>query len=254
MSLSDTQAAFAAALRDPESTIPHDLSPTGAVPSRRRFNVYRNNVAVSLREALEAAFPVVREIVGEEFFAAMAQAHVARTLPASPLLIEYGSGFADFIEGFEPAAGLPYLADVARLEHARSTAYHAADAEPLGIAELAGVAAEDIDRVRLGFHPSLVLIASPWPVFSIWQAHQHDDPKAVLATTDFEPEAGLVVRPGLQVHVRQLSAQAYAYCRALREGRTLAQAADDVSELDKVGLSEILSALFELQLVTELHV
>ena len=253
MSLSEMQAAFAAALRDPAGDVPGALSPTGGQPSRRRFNVYRNNVAVSLREALETAFPVVREIVGEEFFAAMAQAHVGQALPASPLLIEYGAGFSAFIEGFEPAAGLPYLADVARLEHARAHAYHAADAEPIGIGELAGVPEHDVEHVRLGLHPSLVLLVSDWPVFSIWQAHQHEDPQAVLAATAFEPEAGLVVRPGLQVHVRQLSPQAHAYCTALRQGRSLADAAEGIDDLDKVGLSEILSAVFELGLVTELR-
>lgn len=250
----DVQSSFAEALRNPALAVPDAVSSLAGKPQERRFNVYRNNVAVSLREALETAFPVVRQLVGDEFFAAMAQVYVARTLPPSPVLIEYGAGFAGFIEGFEPAGGLPYLSGVARLEYARTTAYHAADATPITIAELAGVPADAIDHVRFEFHPSMHLLASDWPVFSIWQVHQDEGTEVSLAGIPFEAETGLIVRPELEVHVRHLSRTAYEFCRLMREGRTLAETAGDVPDLDKVGLSEILSAVFDMQLVTALHV
>ena len=56
--------------------------------------------------------------------------------PRSPLLFQYGGSFADFIAGFAPAAPLPYLRDMARLEYAQGLAYHAADREPLPPASL----------------------------------------------------------------------------------------------------------------------
>jgi hypothetical protein len=59
----------------------------------------------------------------------MAGAFARANPPRSPVMAHYGAGFAGFIEEFPPAAGLPYLADVARLELLRVHAYHAVEAQ-----------------------------------------------------------------------------------------------------------------------------
>ena len=163
----------------------------------RRFAVYRNNVAVALIEALRRRFPVVERLVGTDFaramFAAFAQAHP----PRSPLMLAYGEELPDFIAAFPPAAGLPYLPDVARLELARGRAYHAADAEPLGAAELAAAAARDPAELRLRLHPSLEVITSRHPVHTIWAMNQPGATPGPIA--DWRAESVLVARPRLAV-------------------------------------------------------
>lgn len=81
-----------------------------------RLAVYRNNVVGSLIDALADAFPVAQQLVGVAFFRAMAGVFARQAPPRSRILAHYGEGFAEFIEGFEPARSVPYLADVARLE------------------------------------------------------------------------------------------------------------------------------------------
>ncbi len=116
--LGQRQSAYAAAILDPARPVPQGLIGPDGEPSAKRFAVYRNNVVVGLAAVLKAAFPAVCRIVGDEFFAAMARIYVSREPPGSPIMLDYGAGFADFVGGFEPAAGLPYLRDVARLERA----------------------------------------------------------------------------------------------------------------------------------------
>jgi hypothetical protein len=127
---------FAKALLAPGQPCPEGLfSHNGADPASR-FAVYRNNVHSSLISALADGYPVTRQLVGDGFFRAMAGLYVQAYPPTSPLLNEYGSDLAAFIQGFAPAASVPYLADVARLEHLRINAYHAADtpvAEPQAV-------------------------------------------------------------------------------------------------------------------------
>ena len=123
--------AFAQALRDPAAPPPRLAALNGCDPFAR-FNVHRNNVAVSLVDALCERHPVCVQLVGAEFFRAMARFYAQTNLPSSPLMWRYGDTFADFIGGFEPAADIPYLADVARLESARLHAFHAPDAIALG--------------------------------------------------------------------------------------------------------------------------
>ena len=125
------QAEFAGALLSTVRPVPAAVKGAAQGRVERRFAVHRNTVAASLIEALQARFPVVQRLVGEDFFRAMARAFVALEPPSSPLLFLYGESFAAFIARFTPAAPLPYLADVARLEYARGLAYHAADREPL---------------------------------------------------------------------------------------------------------------------------
>jgi len=70
--------------------------------------------------------------------------------PSSPLMMFYGSEFPVFLEGFEPAKQLPYLPDMARLEHARRLAFHAADDPILTPDALSTVAPEKLGGVRHG--------------------------------------------------------------------------------------------------------
>jgi hypothetical protein len=59
----------------------------------KRYNVYRNNVTVSLINALAATYPAVQRITDVEFFRAMARFHVRATPPTSPLLFQKTESF-----------------------------------------------------------------------------------------------------------------------------------------------------------------
>ena len=117
------QTPFAQALLDPQPQ-----TPALANAASGRFNVYRNNYFITLRNALRSTFPAVERLVGEEFFAALAHAFAERHSPRSPLMARYGGGFPEFLEQLPALADFPYLADVAWLEYARVQAYHAGDA------------------------------------------------------------------------------------------------------------------------------
>ncbi|MGL4280159.1 MAG: DNA-binding domain-containing protein, partial [Albidovulum sp.] len=150
-----TQSDFHAALLDPERPAPHGLTDPEGRPAGRRFDVYRNNVAVSLTEALRQAFPVVRKLVGEAFFTAMAREHARRFPPRSPLLMFYGEDMPGFLAGFPPVAHLGYLPDIARLELALRQSYHAADAKPLAVETLQSLAPEAFLAARIRLAPAL---------------------------------------------------------------------------------------------------
>jgi hypothetical protein len=193
-------------------------------PARdRRMAVYRNNVAASLVGVLRAHFPVVGRIVGADFFEAAAVAFVRAAPPASPVLAKYGGGFADFLEGFAPAADLPYLPDVARLEWARNVAHHAADADSVGIDRLAAVPADRMGAVQLLLHPAAAVVASPWPVVSIWETNALDA-EARRIGPEAPGETALVTRPDLEVLVRPLPACGDVFVASLRRYALLSDA------------------------------
>jgi len=231
----NTTQAFADSLLRPEAPCPAGLKTWNGSDPAKRFAVYRNNVVVSLVDALADSFPVVQALVGEDFFRAMAAEFARGTPPRSPVLAWYGDGFADFVEYFPPAAGLPYLADVARLEWLRVEAWHAADAEPLPLAEMAARLADEaaLPALRLALHPSLRLLRSAHPVVSLWAAHQAEDVSAALGAVDFaDAEAALVVRDGLDVDILRIEAGAAEFVDKLLRGAALGEAAQASGPFD----------------------
>ncbi len=226
---------WAAALLDPALACPPGVRAWNRSDPAARLAVHRNNVVSSLVDGLASTFPVVQALVGEDFFRAMAAAFVRASPPRSPVLAGYGDAMPDFIAGFAPAAGLAYLADMARLEFARVRAFHAADAAPLSAAAAAAVLAhgERVGELRLVRHPAWQLLRSPHPIVSLWAAHQTEIDDGRLAAIDLaQAEAALVLRPVLEVCVLALAPGAAAFAEALGRQAGLADAAAAAAAAD----------------------
>jgi hypothetical protein len=221
--LTDLQADFADKLLKPDAPPPAGVHGPTATPPVKRYNVYRNNVVASLLKVLEARYPVVLRLVGEDFFRGLARLYLEAAPPRSPVLAEFGGRLADFVTTFEPARALPYLADIARLEWLRHVAYHAADALPIGPGDLASVAAPTVPLLRFTLHPSLGILVSPYPVVSIWETNRRDETVRAIRLDD-GPEMALVVRPALDVETRKAPPGTDVFLAAVAEGRTLAEA------------------------------
>ena len=226
------QPGFRAALLDAALPCPAGLTDGTSRPAGRRFDVYRNNVAVGLADALEQSFPVVRKLLGETFFRAMAAVHLRQHPPRSPLMMFYGADFPGFLASFAPVAHLPYLPDVARLELALRDSYHAADASPIDPARLAALDPEALARVRLRLTPALRLIRSDWPVHAIW--HANTDPTAPAPQPG--PQAALILRPAFDPLALAIPLPQAAAIAALLEGEVLGQALDDTTAGPVLGL------------------
>lgn len=218
----ETTGAFAAALRGADPAPGLFAGPQDDIA--RRLAVYRNNVAVSLSDALSRRFPVVERLVGPAFFGPLARAFIATDLPQSPVLADWGAGFGDFLDGFPPLARWPFLGDVARIEHARGQAFHAADATPITGTVLAQA---DPASLRLALHPSVRVLSLAHPAVSIWTANQ---PGGDGRSTAQGPEIALILRrPGFDVPVAAIDAGDAALIAALGRGATLLQAAAEAT-------------------------
>lgn len=230
-----SQSAFAAAVLAPDAPLPPGLVDPLGRPAPRRFAVYRNNVTVSLVGALEDGFPVVRLLVGEAFFAAMALVFLRVHPPQGPVLSGYGAAFPGFLESFPPVAHLGYLPDIARLELLLRDSYHAADAAPVAADALAALPVPVLLASRIGLAPSLRVMRSRWPVQAIWWAHQEDSPTPVMQVGDV-----VVLRPGFDPRPHLLPAGGSTVIEGLQSGLTLEAALDAVPGADLAGLLTLL--------------
>jgi hypothetical protein len=216
-------AAFAPALLDPARALPAAVTGPNGKAAGRRYGVYRNNVTVSLIDALAAIYPAVQRITGVDFFRAMARFHIRATPPNSPLLFEYGRDLPAFIECYEHARSMPWLADVARIERGWLDAYHAADAAPLAAAALAAVAPERLAGVIFTAHPATRIVRSPFSSVTIFAANRGT--AAVERIDASAPEDALITRPDFEVVVRSLPPGGAVFLSLLMLGQPLGEAA-----------------------------
>ena len=216
-------AAFAAALIDPDRETPAVVVEPNGKAAIKRYNVYRNNVTSSLIDALAAIYPTVQRITGVEFFRAMARFHIRARPPTSPLLFEYGRDFPAFVEQYEYARLMPWLADTARVERAWLDAYHAADAGSLSAATLGSCPPEQLADLIFVVHPATRIVHSRFSVVTIFAANRGEAPVDRIDASS--PEDALVTRPDHDVVVRHLPPGGAVFLTSLVAGRSLGEAA-----------------------------
>lgn len=242
-----SQAEFRAALLDGARAVPEGLNDANGHPAGRRFDVYRNNVAVSLTEALESGFPVIAKLLGEENFKAVSGVYLRQSPPENPLMMHYGRSFPAFLAGFEPLSHLRYLGDVAELELALRRSYHAADSNPLAGDVLARIPENQLENLQLGLAPSVQVVSSPWPIHDIWTFNMVEDaPKprpvaqdVLVVRAEFDPEPLLMPDGGA------------VFVTALLGGETLGAAASQAVESQPdFDLSAALALLLNSQAIT----
>lgn len=188
------------------------------------IEVYRNNYRGNLHDTLAGAYPVIEQLVGKDFFRLLTRHFIGQHGSASGNLHHYGAEMADFIAGFEPAQGLPYLPGVAALEWSCHRAWFADDAATLDIARLAQLAPEHYADLLLHLQPSCHLICSRYPVAAIWHAHQPGAACDFHIDLDSGPCNALVSRKDNVVLVGELSGAEAVWLHAIQTGAALGEA------------------------------
>ena len=239
----DTLDAFAAALLAASAD---EVAAVAHLSSQPGFKVYRNTVMKAAIDALQANYPAVLGIVGEEWFRAAAAIYVRAVPPRDPRLMFYGDEFSDFLEQFPPAQEMPYLAPVARLDRLWTEAHVAADAAPISAASVAALPPEALGALCLCPHPAARWYASAeHPIFSIWQ-HNRSQPDQPMPDIAWQGQAALISRPHDAVLSRQLPAAGCAFLDACAHGANLSEAvAATLAQDPDVPLQTLMANLLE---------
>ena len=227
--LAAQQQVFCDALFDPglEGALLAQL----AQPERQRFALYRGNLSATWDKVLSAAYPVIRQLVGEAFFSALTRAYGLAQPAQDADLNRFGDRFAAFLASFEHVAAYPYLADMARLEWAVHRMHYAPDTSALDAAALAEFAPDAFETLRFGMGPC-TLLASDYAVAPLWLAHQPDTAQDFPDDMN-HPSIALVARPRFRTEVLAIDAASHAALAALQQGGTMGEALDAAFDLDE---------------------
>ncbi|MGJ8529749.1 HvfC/BufC family peptide modification chaperone [Maritalea sp.] len=248
-----SQTEFASSLFNAEAPLPAGIVNPDGIAAPKRFSVYKNNVIVSYLEALAAAYPACKNLVGEEFFNAIGHTYLSEVPPDSQLMILFGKGFAEFLLEYPPAQQIPFLPDIARLERAWRLAYHSADTYPITPEKLAVLPQDQLGEATIEFLPSFAIVASNFPVFSIWDAASNMQPLDDVDPT--QSQAAIIVRPEIDVLVHLLPAQFIEPINALKSGKTIGESAEiGLNNDDSFDFSGLFTLLIQTGSIAEIKI
>jgi hypothetical protein len=228
--LSDDLSIFGRAIVHGEaiSSLVDDDCPHYSVDTA--IEIYRNNYHGNLHDALADAYPVINQLVGDDFFRFMARQFIAQYPSCNANLHYFGAELADFLTTFAPAQKLVYLADVAVLEWACHRAYFADDTAMLDINKLAQIPPGQYSDLIMCIHPACQVVRSPYPINAIWHAHQPGKGGDFHVDLNSGASIVLVSRIADVVQVNELEADYAAWLHEVQAGRTLGTATDSTLE------------------------
>lgn len=198
-----------------------------------RFGLYRSSMRSVWATVLGHAYPVLKMLMGEEFFHGLAGLYGERHPSQSANLNFFGVHFASFLQTAEEVAEYPYFADMARLEWGLHSLYYQADvANALSVQDIAQLNPEQLDASRFQLSPLCLLLQSEWAVDKIWQAHQ-SNPVGEFPDPLQQHCHILLTRPRWQAQMLPISAAAHCALTALASGSTIGDALDAALEMDE---------------------
>lgn len=194
-----------------------------------RISIYRNNVFFSLSNALADLYPVVQQLVGEDFFLALAKRYIREFPPASAAMVFFGADFPDYVAQDKACQDLSYLPDVARFELAKQHCYHAEDAKSLSAQAMQEIGVEKVMSGVLTLHPSLRIVDSRSASRSIWQAHQSVEPN--FGNIDIHlAEQSILIRPEYEVLICRADKALVMLITQIADGTNLASAIENTMQ------------------------
>jgi len=190
------------------------------------IEVYRNNYRGNLHDALVGAYPIVKQLVGDDFFRLLAYRFIEQYPSRSANLHHYGAELADFAAHFKPAQELVYLSDIAALEWACHVAYFVADVDMFDLNKLAGISVEQHPGLIFRLHPAIHIVRSAYPINAIWHAHQPHSSEDFNIDLNSGHCVALVSRKVDVVYVTEISQADAEWLQLIQAGNPLGRATD----------------------------
>ena len=202
------------------------------IAPERRLAIYRNNAVEGFLKTLQAAFPTIVRLSGEDWFRQIGRQYMRRYPSRSGNIHHVGEHFPAFLETELAGSSYEYFADIARLEWAYQEVLVAADHPTFELSALALVSPADYGSLTFSAHPAMRLVQSQYPVLAIWRANQPDATSDERIALDQGSSSVLLIRRADHVELRELPPAEFALLAALMRGESLEQAAESALEID----------------------
>lgn len=196
------------------------------------FNIaiYHNNMTTNLVHALQDTYPLISQLVGNDFFRITAKEYIERYPSRSGNLHDYGQYFSDFLAEYQPVKTLHYLSEVAQFEWICHTLYFAANHSEFDTSDLAHLSPDAYGQLHFLLHPASQLMKFYYPIARIIDLCRGE----IEGNIDIN-EGGaymLIIRRESDIKLVSLSLAEFTFLTALHDSKPLSQALDMAMQLD----------------------
>jgi hypothetical protein len=230
MQLLATQRAFTAQIRAGDAAFLADIASDPDFDAAARAAVYREGYAIRLTEALDANYPMLHRLLGDEQFSLLARKFIAANPSTHRSIRWYGSELGEFLRATSPYAQQPVFAELASWEWAMTEAFDSADAGVVERAEVTRVAAQDFADLRFSLHPSLRRLDLEWNTPAIWQALSKDEVPP-QAEKQAAPIPWVIWRQELTTYFRSIDTTEAAAIKLANSGRSFGEICETLATL-----------------------
>ena len=233
--LAQQQQAMLAVLFDwPDNNAIKNIAICADFTWARGLKAYQTNGHALAERALQAAYPVFAQLMGEDSFSDLARDFWHASPPVRGDIAQWGDGLASFVSASKQLVDDPYLADVAALEWLLHLCAGAAD-QGVDASSFALLSEHAPEELHLRLSPGCATLHSAWPVVSIVQAHVAGSPgfdEVGLRLRHAVAESALVWRVGLRATVRETLPDEQAFLAAVLADQPLDVALSAAPALD----------------------
>lgn len=190
-----------------------------------QLSIYRGSIFGGLKKALAETYPVIKDLVGDDFFNAMLGQYI-KTYPCRVNdLNDYGEELPKFIFALKQARSIPYLADIAQLEWFCNIALNT-KIQKNNLVDLGFLNAKQKTQLRLNLPNGSALLQSSYPVDKIWEIHQSDIEKELELTEEL---VNLIVwKSELGLKVDKLTLEQFCFLDNINNGLTFVDVCSEV--------------------------
>jgi hypothetical protein len=174
-----------------------------ALSAEQGLAIYHNAYRARLLEALRGDYPAVHGWLGDVEFDALAGAYIAAHPSQHFSLRWLGAELASFIDTYLVPEQAAPLGELARLEWAFSLAFDTAAGEPLNMAQMASLPAEDWPNLQVRLLPSVQWQLCRYNSLALWRANKAQDAFPGSLALE-QPQVCLIWRQGLISQYRSL--------------------------------------------------
>lgn len=212
---------------------------------QNKLDVYSNNHFSSLHEVLKSAYPVVLQLVGEEFFREMARKYIEEYPSQSSDISLYGEKLSHFLAEFIPARSLPYLPDMAKFEWALHEVFYEEKSSALDLQRFRDLKAHQYNEIKLKMNPASRLLAFKHPILKIWQFCQNENNQEQPINLSEEYDKVLVIRREWEITFEKLTEGEFAFLFAFSRNYTFSEACVRALEVE---------SSFDIQFIWQKHI
>jgi len=244
ISLRDLQRDMLSFALGDRATAPGEWIVEGRLCADRRLGVYRNNAQIVFANAMQAAYPVLVRLSGEDWFNQTALFYQRMHASRSGDLNEVGREFADFLADTLQGGEHEYFVDVARLEWAYGRTLNQRAVGSPDFEGLDTITEDEYESLCFRINPTASLLESSYPTFAIWSSNQPEVGCPPLIRLNQGGSRILVIRRVGRVDVQELGPHAFALLRAFADGASLG--AGFRSVIEGVGEFDLANVLGQL--------